>query len=61
LSRLTAREREVFERLVAGDSNKGIARTLNISARTVEIHRARVMEKLQVKNLPDLVRLALRP
>jgi two-component system response regulator FixJ len=61
LSRLTAREREVFERLVAGDSNNRIARTLNISARTVEIHRARVMEKLQVKNLPDLVRLALRP
>jgi two-component system response regulator FixJ len=50
LSRLTTREREVFVRLVAGDSNKGIARTLDISARTVEIHRARVMEKLRVRN-----------
>jgi len=59
LARLTQREHEVFERLVVGDSNKAIARTLDISARTVEIHRARVMEKLEVRNLPELVRLSL--
>jgi two-component system response regulator FixJ len=59
LARLTQREREVFERLIVGDSNKAIARMLDISARTVEIHRARVMEKLEVKNLPELVRLSL--
>jgi FixJ family two-component response regulator len=59
LSRLTQRERDVFERLIVGDANKSIASRLSISARTVEIHRARVMEKLQAKSLPELVRLAL--
>lgn len=59
LSRLTQRERDVFERLIVGDANKSIANRLSISARTVEIHRARVMEKLQAKSLPELVRLAL--
>jgi two-component system response regulator FixJ len=59
LSRLTQRERGVFDRLILGDSNKTIANHLSISTRTVEIHRARVMEKLQAKSLPELVRLAL--
>jgi two-component system response regulator FixJ len=58
LSRLTQRERQVFERLILGDPNKAIANHLSISARTVEIHRARIMDKLQAKSLPELVRLA---
>ncbi len=56
---LTAREREVFSRLVEGKANKVIADELGISPRTVEIHRARVMDKLGVRTLPDLVRVAL--
>lgn len=59
LESLTAREREVFDFLVAGDANKIIAHALDISIRTVEIHRARVMEKMKAKNLPELVRMAL--
>jgi two-component system response regulator FixJ len=58
LERLTPREREVLERLVIGRSNKGIARELAISPRTVEIHRARVMEKMQAESLSQLVRMA---
>jgi two-component system response regulator FixJ len=56
---LTPREREVLERLVTGRANKVIAYELDISPRTVEIHRARVMEKMQARNLSHLVRLAL--
>ena len=59
LARLTAREREVFERLAHGDSNKLIARALDISPRTVEVHRARVMEKLEARSLSHLVRMAV--
>ena len=59
LALLTAREREVLEHLVIGRSNKAIARALEISPRTVEIHRARVMEKMAVGSLAGLVRLAL--
>lgn len=59
LSRLTAREREVLEQLVIGRSNKAIALELGISPRTVEIHRARVMEKMGAHSLAHLVRLAL--
>lgn len=59
LDSLTAREREVFDLLVAGDANKIIAHALDISTRTVEIHRARVMEKMKAKSLPELVRMAL--
>ena len=57
--RLTAREREVLGLLAAGESNKSIAFELGISPRTVEIHRARVMEKLKARNLADLVRMTL--
>ena len=57
---LTAREREVLQLLVAGDPNKVIAYRLDISPRTVEIHRARVMEKMKAKSLPDLVRMAMQ-
>ena len=58
LDRLT-REREVFERLARGSSNKVVARDLGISPRTVEVHRARIMEKLQARNLAHLVRMAV--
>ena len=57
--RLTQREAEVLELLVAGDPNKIVAHKLGISPRTVEIHRGRLMEKTQAKSLADLVRMAL--
>jgi two-component system, LuxR family, response regulator FixJ len=60
LAELTAREREVLDLLVAGCSNKVVAQKLGISPRTVEIHRAHVMEKMRVASLSELVRLALR-
>ncbi len=59
LARLTPRELEVFHQLILGHPNKVIAHNLSISARTVEIHRARVMDKMEVRNLPELVRLAI--
>jgi two-component system response regulator FixJ len=59
LGLLTPREREVLDGLVAGLPNKTIAYDLGISARTVEIHRARVMEKMQVRSVSALVRIAL--
>ena len=59
LAQLTAREREVFEAIVQGDSNKMAAQRLGISPRTVEIYRAHVMVKMQAHSLSDLVRLAL--
>ncbi|MDB5390883.1 MAG: histidine kinase [Planctomycetaceae bacterium] len=54
---LTPREREVLERVVQGDQNKTIAALLNISQRTVEIHRSRVMEKLEAESVAGLVQL----
>ena len=59
LALLTERERQVLDLIVAGKANKVIAHELSISPRTVEIHRARVMEKMQAGNLADLVRKAL--
>lgn len=59
LAQLTPRERDVLEGLVAGHPNKVIAHMLTISPRTVEIHRARVMEKMQAKSLSHLVRMAI--
>ena len=59
LQRLTGREHQVFDLLADGLSNKEIANRLEISPRTVEIHRARVMEKLEVHNLSELIRVAL--
>lgn len=54
---LTAREREVMDLMVLGHSNKVIAQQLGISFRTVEVHRTRVLAKMQVKNVAELVRL----
>ena len=59
LARLSSREREVLEGLVAGHQNKTIAYDLQISPRTVEIYRANVMTKMQAASLSDLVRMAL--
>jgi len=60
LGSLTPREREVLELLVIGHPNKVIAHRLDISPRTVEIHRAHVMEKMKAKSLPELVRTAMQ-
>ena len=59
LSRLTAREQQVLERIVAGRLNKQIAGDLNISIKTVEAHRANIMEKLEVTIAADLAKIAL--
>jgi two-component system response regulator FixJ len=58
-SQLTAREREVLELITNGQSNKEAGRLLGISPRTIEVHRARVMEKLGAKNTADLMRIVL--
>jgi two-component system response regulator FixJ len=57
LAQLTARESEVLMWLVKGYSNKMIARVLDISSRTVEIHRKNVIEKMEAKSIVDLVKM----
>jgi two-component system response regulator FixJ len=57
---LTGRERQVLERLVAGQPNKAIGRELDISPRTVEVYRANVMAKMKASSVSELVRLTLR-
>jgi two-component system response regulator FixJ len=59
LKDLTEREQQVLSGVVAGHANKTIAYDLNISPRTVEVHRANVMAKMHAKSLPELVRMAL--
>ncbi len=59
IERLSPREKEVFEDLVVGHSNRAIADKLGISPRTVEVHRARVMKKMHAQSLPHLVRMAI--
>jgi two-component system response regulator FixJ len=59
LATLTPREREVLEKLVEGLPNKTIAYDLGSSPRTVEVHRARVMEKMGARSLPELVRMTI--
>lgn len=60
LSRLTEREREVLELVVLGRHNREIAAQLGISPRTVEVYKARIMEKCQVQRFPELVRMVLK-
>ena len=57
LETLTRREREVFDRIVQGATSMGVAHDLNVSKRTVEMHRARVMEKMQAQNVAALIRM----
>lgn len=59
LDKLTRREREVMELVIAGKRNKVIAADLGISQSTVEAHRAKVMEKMQASTLSDLMRMML--
>ena len=59
LSRLTRRELQVMDGLVAGKRNKQIAEELFISYRTVELHRSSIMEKLEANSLSDVVRIAI--
>lgn len=59
LKLLSPREREVLDKVVQGHANKVIAADLNLSQRTVEIHRARVMEKMEAHSLAELVRMML--
>ena len=60
LARLTPREREVLEHAVNGLHAKEIGAALGISPRTVEVHKMRIMEKLEVRNIAELVRLRFR-
>jgi two-component system, LuxR family, response regulator FixJ len=59
IARLSPREREVLDALVAGASNKVIAFDLGLSVRTVEVHRARMMERLGTRQLSEAIRLAV--
>jgi FixJ family two-component response regulator len=56
---LTPREQEVFERVAEGQANKVVAIDLEISERTVEIHRSQVMQKMGARNLADLVKMKI--
>lgn len=60
LARLTPREREVLTHIVAGQLNKQIAAVLGTVEKTIKVHRARVMEKMEAKSLAELVRMAER-
>ena len=59
LATLSPREREVMALVVEGRPNKTVATRLNLSTRTVEVHRAKAMEKMQAQSLADLVRMAI--
>ena len=59
MSKLTSREAQVLERIVAGRLNKQIADDLGISIKTVEAHRANIMEKLNANTVADLLKIAL--
>jgi DNA-binding NarL/FixJ family response regulator len=57
---LTAREREILQLLAEGKANKHVAKLLEISVKTAETHRARIMAKLKIKTVAELVRYAIR-
>ncbi|MCA9739815.1 MAG: response regulator transcription factor, partial [Gemmatimonadetes bacterium] len=57
---LTMRQREILQLVVEGNSTKGIARKLGLSIKTVEAHRSQLMSRLGIKNVPGLVRYAMR-
>lgn len=59
MAHLTARENQILQLLVIGKTNKEVALKLAISVRTVEIHRAHVMEKMKARNMPQLVRMVI--
>jgi two-component system response regulator DctR len=59
LVKLTDREREVLDQVTKGLSSKSIAKALDISFRTVELHRSHIMEKLQVRSVAELIRLVM--
>ena len=59
IARMTIREQEVMRLVVQGKSNKEVANTLALSPKTVEVHRAHVMEKMEVRSLADLIRAVL--
>ena len=58
--RLSSREREILQLVVEGHTNQVVAQFLNVSAKTVERHRSSLMKKLEVRSLPDLIRIALK-
>ena len=60
VDRLSCREREVLQLIAEGHTNQAVAHILNISAKTVETHRNNLVKKLEARNLPDLVRIALK-
>jgi len=60
LGKLTSREREVLQLLAEGYSSKQIARLLDVSSKTVDTHRRNIMEKLEIYNIPDLTKFAIR-
>ena len=60
LASLTPREREVLNLVVEGMSNKAVANTLGLSSKTVEVHRAKVMEKMHARSVADLVKMAMQ-
>lgn len=59
IATLTPREREVLDQLIKGSPHKVIAHALDISPRTIEVHRARIMQKMEARNLAHLVQLVL--
>jgi two-component system response regulator FixJ len=59
IERLSEREHQVMDMVVAGKPNREIAEELGISPRTVEVFKARMMEKMQARSVPELVRMAM--